>query len=93
MKKILAVGVLVLGLTSCTGVDAGHESPIISWGGETNMNRTLGEGMHYGFNYLWDDTPEYDIREQTMTIEDTYFDNNDMSTPVTVVIYFYDHIL
>lgn len=88
MKKILAVGVLVLGLTSCTGVDAGHESPIISWGGETNMNRTLGEGMHYGFNYLWDDTPEYDIREQTMTIEDTYFDNNDMSTPVTVVIYF-----
>lgn len=88
MKKILSVLAVSVLILSCTGVDSGHESPIISYGGETDMNKTLGEGMHYGFNYLWDSTPEYDIREQTMTIEDEYFDNNDMSTPVTVVIYF-----
>jgi len=90
MKRIFAiiVALVAISMTSCTGVDSGFESPIISYGGETNMNKVLGEGMHYGFNYMWDDTPQYEIREQTMTIEDTYFDNNDMSTPVTVVIYF-----
>ena len=88
MKKLLGIFMMLFLLTSCTGVDSGFESPIISYGGETNMNKVLGEGMHYGLNYIWDDTPEYEIREQTMTIEDTYFDNNDMSTPVTVVIYF-----
>lgn len=88
MKRILSVLAIVMFLTSCTGVESGHESPIISYGGETNMEKTLEEGMHFGLNYLWDSTPEYDIREQTMTIEDKYFDNNDMGTPVTVVIYF-----
>ena len=88
MKKGLGLLLVAMMVASCTGVDSGFESPIISYGGETDMNQVLGEGMHYGLNYIWDDTPEYEIREQTMTIEDTYFDNNDMSTPVTVVIYF-----
>lgn len=88
MKKVFGLSLTVLLLTACTGVDSGFESPIISYGGETDMTQVLSEGMHYGINYIWDDTPEYEIREQTMTIEDTYFDNNDMSTPVTVVIYF-----
>jgi regulator of protease activity HflC (stomatin/prohibitin superfamily) len=88
MKKILVLALGFVMLSSCTGVDSGFESPIISYGGETDMSQVLGEGMHYGMNYLWDDTPQYEIREQTMTIEDTYFDNNDMQTPVTVVIYF-----
>jgi hypothetical protein len=88
MKKIYGMLLVALLTLSCTGVKSGHESPIISFGGETNMNKVLGEGMHYGLNYIVDDTPEYNIQEQTMTIEDTYFDHNDMSTPVTVVIYF-----
>lgn len=88
MKRIIILFTLMLSLASCTGVESGYESPIISYGGETNMNETLGEGMHFGMNYIFDSTPEYNIREQTMSIEDTYFDNNDMSVPVTVVIYF-----
>jgi regulator of protease activity HflC (stomatin/prohibitin superfamily) len=88
MKKVLVVLLVGMISLSCTGVDSGFESPIISYGGETNMDKVLDEGMHFGLNYIWDDTPQYEIREQTMTIEDTYYDNNDMSTPVTVVIYF-----
>lgn len=88
MKKILLVVLMTTALISCTSVDSGHEAPVISWGGETNMTATLGEGMHYGVNYLWDDTPEYEIRNQTVTITDKYFDSNDMELPVSVTVYF-----
>jgi len=90
MKKFLLLNcVLTLSmLVSCTSVDSGHEAPVISWGGETDMNQTLGEGIHYGLNYIWDETPEYEIRNQTITIADKYYDANDMELPVTVTVYF-----
>lgn len=88
MKKILFTLAIIMSIVSCTSVDSGFESPIISWGGATNMNETLPEGMHFGINYLWDDTPQYEIREQTLTVSDTYFDNNDMQLPVDVTVYF-----
>ena len=43
MKKILSILAVSVLMLSCTGVDSGHESPIISYGGETNMNKTLDE--------------------------------------------------
>jgi regulator of protease activity HflC (stomatin/prohibitin superfamily) len=87
MKKFILF-LLIPFIISCTSVDAGHESPIISWGGETNMGKTLPEGLHWGISYLWDSTPEYEIREQTLTIENTYFDANNMQVPVSVTVYF-----
>jgi regulator of protease activity HflC (stomatin/prohibitin superfamily) len=90
MRKIIIIGALVLaaGLTSCTTVESGHEAPIVAWGGETDMNQTLGEGIHYGISYLWNDTPEYLIRNTTVTIKDKYYDAGDMETPVTVTVYY-----
>lgn len=88
MKNLLFSALALAMLTSCTTVDSGYEAPIVSYGGETNMNHTLDEGMHWGFQYLVDSTPDYEIRNQTLTIEDTYFDKNDMAVPVTVTVYF-----
>lgn len=88
MKRFFGLAVAVLMMTSCTSVDSGFEAPVVSYGGETDMTSTLGEGMHYGFNFLWDSTPDYEIRNQALTIKDTYFDANDMELPVTVTVYF-----
>lgn len=90
MKTInLIVVLLIASFTiSCTSVDSGHEGALISWGGETNMSKTLPEGMHWGFGYLWDDVVEYEIREQTSTLELTINDKNDMETPVEAIVYF-----
>lgn len=87
MKRFLGLVVFFM-IASCTSVDSGFEAPIVSYGGETNMTTTLGEGMHYGLNYIFDSTPDYEIRNQTLTIEDTYFDKNDMEVPVIVTVYY-----
>src|SRR5690606_9393646 len=86
--KILLITLSLFLTISCTSVDSGFEAPIVSFGGETNMSKTLGEGLHWGFNYLWDETPEYEIREQTLALEEVYFDKNDMKTPIGVTVYF-----
>lgn len=88
MKKFLLLALATIALTSCTSVDSGYESPIISYGGETDMTKTLPEGMHYGLSYLWNETPEYLIRNTTVTIKEKYFDINDMETPVAVTVYY-----
>lgn len=88
-KLFLIVGcglIMSSALTSCTSVDPGHEGVIISWGGETDMTKTLPEGLHWG--HVTDDIIEYEIREQTMEIGLTLFDKNDMQVPVTVTVYF-----
>lgn len=75
-------------LTSCIGVDSGHEAAIISYGGETDTTKTLQEGLHWGFHYLWTGIVEYEVREQTVSVELSVNDKNDMLTPVQVTVYF-----
>lgn len=62
MRKVFLFATLVA-LGSCTTVDTGKEGVLVSWGGETNMNYTLKEGVDWGFHYLYDDVVEYDVRE------------------------------
>ena len=87
MKKFLALAFLGATMFACTTVDSGYEAPIVSYG-ETDMTQTLGEGVHWGLSYLWIDTPDYNIRNQTMVISETYFDNNNMKLPVKVTVYY-----
>jgi hypothetical protein len=73
--------------TSCTSVDSGHEAPIVEFG-KTDMDKVLDEGFHFGMRYLWSKTPQYEIREKTITYTETYFDKNDMAIPVEVTLYY-----
>ena len=92
MKNLFKIGlfaiIMSLTATSCTTVETGHEAAIISYGGQTNMSSTLPEGIHWGFNYLWDDTVPYVVREQTYNYSVQLNDKNDMTTPVELVVYF-----
>lgn len=85
MKKVLLVLVLVLSLfslTSCETVDSGHKGVRVSWGGETDMSKIYGEGMHNGIMYLFDDMIEYDVREKTTVQRFEFNDKNNMVTKV-----------
>ena len=91
MKKlfsILLISAITFSVTSCTTVDTGHEAAVISYGVQTDMTQTLPEGIHWGFDYLWNDTVEYGVREQTYNYAVTLNDKNDMQTPVELVIYY-----
>lgn len=85
---ILLAALVVSCNAGCTSVDSGHEGAIISWGGETDMNQTLPEGLHWGFRYMMDDVVEYEVREQTVVVEAKINDRNDMVTPVEVIVYY-----
>lgn len=92
MKKLFKLGLLILTLATttiaCTTVETGHEAAIISYGGQTDMTETLPEGIHWGVGYLFNNTEEYVVREQTYNYEITLNDKNDMATPVSVVVYY-----
>ena len=92
MKNLFKIGMCAIAMAltaiSCTTVETGHEAAIISYGGQTNMSSTLPEGIHWGFNYLWDDTVPYVVREQTYNYSVQLNDKNDMTTPVELVVYF-----
>lgn len=87
-KIIVIAGIISSVLTSCTTVETGHEAAVISWGGQTDMSGTLTEGVHWGLGYLFNDTEEYVVREQTYNYAITLNDRNDMKTPVEVVVYY-----
>lgn len=93
--KTMKINIILIALlfiattfTSCTGVDAGHEAAIIHYGGQTDTTRTLPEGLHWGLSYLWTGTHAYEVREQTITVDLSVNDKNDMLTPVTVTVYY-----
>ena len=86
--KLLICSSILLTTLSCTNVDTGHEAAIVSYGGQTDMSKTLPEGIHWGLNYLVDDSVPYVVREQTYNYSVTLNDKNDMATPVSVVVYY-----
>lgn len=89
MKKLFALAIAAtLTLTSCAKTGTGEESAIISYGGQTDMKKTLPEGITWGLNFLWDDTVPYVVREQTYNYSVSLNDRNDMVTPIEVVVYY-----
>ena len=92
MKNLFKIGMLAIAMTltatACTTVETGHEAAVVSYGGQTDMTQTLPEGIHWGLSYLFNDTVEYGVREQTYNYSVVLNDKNDMSTPVQLVIYY-----
>lgn len=88
MKNIFRVLVLSLlfFVTSCITVESGHKGVKVSWGGKTDMETILPEGMNGGLHWLWDDVVEYDVREHTIVQEFSFNDKNDMVTTVSVAL-------
>lgn len=81
MKKLFFLTAAIL-ITSCTTVESGHKGVIVSWGGETDMNQILPEGMDGGVSWIWNSAIEYDVREKTLVEKFEFNDKNNMVTTV-----------
>lgn len=75
---------LALTITSCATVQSGHKGVEVEWGGKTNTEMVLPEGMHPGLHWVWDDLVEYDVREKTRVERFEFNDLNNMATGVEV---------
>lgn len=83
-KAVLLLSAVVL--TSCTTVESGHKGVIVSWGGETDMERILPEGMDSGISWIWNSAIEYDVREKTLVQSFEFNDKNNMTTRVEIAL-------
>lgn len=78
--------IVLTSLNNCTTVKSGHKAVEVSWGGKTNMEYVLSEGMNVGIHWLWDDAVEYDVREHTLVKTYSFNDKNDMLTTVVIAL-------
>ena len=91
MKKFIGFILIVLTigtLVSCTTVESKNRGVKVSYGGKTDMEKVYEPGMHYGFNWLWDDMVEYNVSQQTIVEKFLFNDANNMETGVEIAIDF-----
>lgn len=86
MKNLLLLASVLFVVVSCTTVKPGHKGVIVYWGGKTDMERILPEGMDIGISWLWNSTVEYDVRERTIVEEFEFNDSRNMQTRVEVAL-------
>lgn len=84
--KLLLMAVLLVSLSNCTTVEAGHKGVEVSWGGKTNMEIVYPEGMSMGIHWIWDEMVSYDVREHTLVKTYQFNDKNDMLTTVVIAL-------
>jgi len=76
------------GFTSCATVDSGNEGVGVSWGGETDMDKTYTEGLHWGVRWIFDDMIDYDCRQKTVTLDNEFLDKDGLPIPIKAVLYY-----
>lgn len=86
MKKILFLSVALFYLCSCTTVQPGHKGVKVYWGGKTDMDYVLPEGMEIGLSWLWNSCVEYDVREKTLVKKFVFNDSRNMETSVEIAL-------
>lgn len=88
LKFFMLVASIALLVSSCTTVDSGHTGVKVTYGGETDMNQVYPEGMYTGISWMWNSMIEYETREQTIRVNDTYLDRDGLKVPIDAVVYF-----
>jgi len=86
IKRLLLGLVLIMSIASCTSVESGNKGVIVSYGGATDMDMVLDEGMHYGIRYVIDETIDYNIKEKTLKRKFSFNDSKDMPVDVTIAL-------
>lgn len=88
MKQLLFILLSSILMIACTTVDSGHTGVKVTYGGETDMNQVYPEGMYTGLSWMWNSMIEYETREQTIRVSDTYLDRDGLKVPIDAVVYF-----
>lgn len=86
INKLLIAILALFVFTSCAMVDSGHKGVEVEWGGKTNLEQVYPEGIHWGFQWIFDSMVEYDVRERTYTQKFEFNDKNNMLTGVEIAV-------
>ncbi len=86
MRTLLLLMGLAFLATACTTVQPGHKGVKVYWGGKTEMDYVLPEGMDVGFSWLWNKCVEYDVREKTLVEKFVFNDSRNMETQVEIAL-------
>jgi len=89
MKNLLVLcmaALFITSYTSCTTVDSGHKGVKVYWGGKTELEYVLPEGMEVGVSWLWNSCVEYDVREKTLVKKFVFNDSRNMETSVEIAL-------
>jgi hypothetical protein len=86
MKNLLALFMATLFVTSCTTVPPGHKGVKVYWGGRTDLEKILPEGMEMGISWLWNSCEPYDVREKTLVKKFVFNDSRNMETSVEIAL-------
>lgn len=89
MRIFLLFSILLTGmfLSSCADVDNGERGIVYRpYGGGLDKDHVYNEGTDIGISWLWNDMIEYNVRQQTIHIEDTLLDKNGMDVSIKASI-------
>lgn len=87
MKQLCAIALGFMFLfTACTTVQPGHKGVKVYWGGKTDLDYVLPEGMEIGISWLWNSCVEYDVREKTLVEKFVFNDARNMETSVEIAL-------
>jgi regulator of protease activity HflC (stomatin/prohibitin superfamily) len=86
MKNLLVLFMATLFVTSCTTVPPGHNGVKVFWGGRTDLDKILPEGVEMGISWLWNSCEPYDVREKTMVQKYVFNDSRNMETSVEIAL-------
>ena len=86
MKHALLLLMAAFLISSCTTVESGHKGVKVYWGGKTEMETILPEGMDMGISWLWNSCIEYDVREKTLVRKFVFNDSRNMETSVEIAL-------
>lgn len=86
MKNVFGLLLAAIFITSCTTVQPGHKGVKVYWGGKTDMEYILPEGMEFGLSWIWNSCVEYDVREKTLVKKFVFNDSRNMETSVEIAL-------
>ncbi len=86
MKNVFALSMVIFFAVSCTTVPPGHKGVKVYWGGKTELDYILPEGMEVGVSWLWNSCEPYDVREKTLVKKFVFNDSRNMETSVEIAL-------
>lgn len=89
MKMIFFCSLLLLALFSCADVANGERGVVYHpWSGGLDKDKVFEEGTYFGFSWFVNDMIEYNVRQQTLHVENTLLDKNGMDVDIKMSVMF-----
>lgn len=89
MKKTIFLFSILFLFTACADINNGERGVVYKpWSGGLDKDRVYEEGTYFGISWIVNDMIEYNVRQQTLHIENTLLDKNGMDVDIKMSVMF-----